>query len=588
MNDSKDQDPQIHIHLSAVLVRLAADSGPSGCPAPSEPSDKNEKSTDAPPLVPNPDSTSFSAQDYRRLTETGVNPVAIREYFDLKSADEIAHLAAVVSKKTDMSNAYVAVQHASQLRSQAEKFLKQARENMVNAMNLPTLYELAERLGVLDAILIYPGTTKNPLRHDPVAGPLLHRIREMESSKPSHENIEDVFILKNYRQILDSAGERSGQDRPSLPCSLDEALRYVSPVPYHFPHDALQCVFMDFLRVFPVRTPDQQRSHSEFKKLFSPMLLDLTAEQLAAMSGNSQTKAQLERNYKEIKAAVDSIEKSRHFREQFSPASSVPDIVKSEATRNFTTYWNKPKPVDTEDRLAWLAENFSPFWEEHATQYMDERARVTSAQKEGRRKMKEGTQDRDRPKWIRHTQAFADYLGTHTNSKPPQSAKLLVERVNDYKTVLLHTKPPGLADGRTIEKVISFLGALCQHAVSNKIAPSVGVEILRGLKEINANLAKEAQDEEITVEVSQGQREKPTKKYTRSYKALSEQTAIECLNILRMTLGFKALAIPSSESPVKVSAFKSKPVKESPGEVKKKQPIEKNTLRRSFRSGRKA
>lgn len=488
------------------------------------------------------------------ITLTKESREKIQAFQALTDANEIADRASRMYNETTLSDLESAVQSAFQAKLHAEALLKSKREELLKTMDLETLYALAGNLGIADTIL--QKSTSNPYLADPVGGAVLEQIWEMETGMEHEEDPDSVFTNNNYRKILESLANQTHRDRPSLPCSLDEALRYVADIPPVFTEADLNRVFQDLLRVVPIRTVDEKRIQSELRKFASEAAVNQSAEEITNSGLIGAAKNESVKYQKLIRDAHNELTKSEKFREAFSLDAKVPNMVKFEADKNYTRYWNKPKPVDTEDRLAWLAEHFSQFWIKFGQEYTDRLTLKSSDKKSGIEGMRKGVQNRELVTWISRTEEFLSFLREVNYEQKSNLSNELVNIANVYGEKLTQSKPDGYKKQQTIEKTITFLVVICR-CVTKPDSPALGLEMLNQLESASQNLIKEAKEVSKITESSLGNKNKRPTKAGKTYKSVTEQTMLECCNKLRLALGGDALQHHSPKAFRKSSAKKT-------------------------------
>ena len=183
------------------------------------------------------------------------NPIAIREYLEIKDDGEIARLAATMAKPKTFDPAAL-VDAAIALQDEAKAGLVRWREAMVGRMNFNTLLALARERGVIDRIHANEDDEK---LSDPVDGPVLRFIQKVRDGNSAECAGQDAARIE---EALASADARTKLPRPSLPCDLEAALRYAANAP-DCAWPVLERAFKDFVGIY--RSKREAEKENEYR-----------------------------------------------------------------------------------------------------------------------------------------------------------------------------------------------------------------------------------------------------------------------------------------------------------------------------------
>lgn len=415
-------------------------------------------------------------QESHLIVDGPTDPNAIRNYLNLKDGSKIATLAALMAQPSKKFDAPALVDAAMELLIEAEAELARRRETMVNSMNYQTLIELAEKLDACDGALPLWIDDYNEKLNDPVAGPVLNRLRQCASWRSDQSK---AHRSKNASDALVAAKGRTDIPRPSLPCNLEQTLRYATN-DKSLSWSVLEKAFIDYLSTLNDWESRDTDDEKELQQAVSFHVKVVTG-QIEFESGHPSILASLEEHelkLKTLQSRLTTLQEDRQYRENFRPSvSKPPSHIEKEARTCYADHWQRPGCVKEESTLTSLANEFHTFWQKHGKEYIrmhtaaEHQKKALSAQtaKAG----KQGVHNRERARWIKHTNNFIDYLNK-------------TQRCSDLNMILVSadefsTRYSGLTDPEAKSRVKEFLGALCNAAVSGRDSESV-LEPLRNLR----------------------------------------------------------------------------------------------------------
>lgn len=356
--------------------------------------------------------------------------VAIQRYLDLVDDGELARLAAMMSPKIGTFDASTLIAQAAALQTEASAELVRRREEMVKSMNLDTLSELAGHLGIRELGFLSV-LHEDSIPDDPLQGPVLRGVAALMREIAPPQDFAEMFLADNPADALNRAASRTSLRRPLPDASFEELLRYAANIPGdEIPWDILNAAFIDFLRIW-------------FQNRLS------MAELLVSGSKSGQIKP------------VDhdisvSIERLRHertrFYESFKPGHDFPPDIVELAQRAYTECWEGDilGPL-WRQRLAWLAEEFPPFWQRFGDAYRsihqdqikaeaEAEAEIRRVQNQKSAKAREsgeaGLQNREAKRWRRVTAEFIAFLNANQKDSKGRDLSSIVETYVEKSSTL--------------------------------------------------------------------------------------------------------------------------------------------------------
>ncbi len=380
---------------------------------------------------------------------------AIQDYLAIQDDGEIARLAALMAPRQGTFNPATLVDAAIALQTETKAGLIRRREAIVATMNYSTLLALQQALGF--SLCLYVDDDDERLL-DPIVGPVLGRLHSTVSA-----GFKQSDALENERiaSVLACADKRANLSRPSLPCDLEDALRYATNSP-RVPWPALQSAFMDFLGVSR-NTRDQEQRDDDEESLRNQ--IEHTARIIAGLKKNlkndSQTLASTidhERKLQKLQDDLVSLEALKCYCENFEPGVYTPPNVAKESSAIFAEYWQQSQSVKSDRLLAWFSSEFYSFWEKHRIAYQKlhtatEKAKSAKA-KTHSKAASLAAKAREKAKWLKHTRDFVKFA--NDNKSPARDSSELIETF-----AAAHC---GLGTIPAQIKVREFLGMLSSYA----------------------------------------------------------------------------------------------------------------------------
>jgi len=377
----------------------------------------------------------------------------VREYFNLKTASEVAHLAALLgdTQENDRTPESL-VELAAGLHRAAETWLHERRKTLAARMGLKTLEDAVGMVGAPNPQHDTP-LVNTLLIRDPVAGPLIERLLEMRE-----HNGELFYTADSSEREHGVADSKPKEGSSILPCSLETALRYVTG-DETLPDNVLIQAFKDCLLVSPTRTRSEnhaeQHKTSRFRHYvdgyFAPMVADLELfDPDRETLGDS-----LYIFYRKLMK----YEQADAFRANFKhgDGDKSPKAVQDEADKSFALYWRGVRAVNSEAKVAWLADHFQKFWRIYGDDYRQHHKYNQPGAEDKRRKNHEAGElsaiARERTKWLEKTKQFILFVKNNGNAR---SSRDLIPLVREFSE---DPGSPTTKDAR--EKQEEFLGTLC-------------------------------------------------------------------------------------------------------------------------------
>lgn len=474
-----------------------------------------------------------------------VDQRAVREYLEVKDDGEIPRLAAMLAPKTKTSDPAALVDAAMNLQKQTTSALIRKREKLVSTMSYPTLLALQEALGTSLSICVEDDDER---LLDPILGPVMRRIR---STVSDGLKLGQLLAKDRIAKSLANADKRTKLPRPSLPCDLEEALRYATNSP-QVPWLVLRDAFIDFqnlkitdqnLREYNRREP---RLQSKIDRL-SGWLSEIRKHDRS----DPETIAAKKRHEADLKLALAEKEAAQDLNDysaQFTPGMKAPVSIAEQSEDPFTGFQKESGLVSDDFMLAYFSTDFHAFWKKHGTSYLSIHAvaeKARSAEVEKKRKAgSKGPRTREEKKWTEHTKAFIDSLSNLENGMNCDTIQQLVGNFARRR----------VKDHRTQKDLEFFLGALCNAASHDTDVGGI-CEILkksrvRAFKELTREEQKVREKKMADSDVK-ALRKGEVPECFRCFTSLTEEMVGKCLTLLKATLDKgigKKIAKPGKKS----------------------------------------
>jgi len=338
---------------------------------------------------------------------------AMRRYRNLPDPVELARLAAFLASPAKPTTPTAQVEAALDLSLEAHEAIVRRREVMVRAMDSTTLISLQ---GKLMAELKGDGkvTTKEYLAH-PLVGPVLREYQRRCSQEGRALKKSEVA---NNKLALERADRRSSPPtRPSLPCSLPEALLYATGAKIK-DRPVLDRAFRDFLAVCEAERENEAdtRIAREAQAWIGRHEESINALNLPGAVKDPRSEEQLKHHRSEIarrKAELNHIEARLRCAGAFTPDTPVPPELRKAAEATYANHWRGANAVGDETLLAWIATQFHDFWVNLGAVYLTQHE-----ESEARQKAKEAakalgasaaTRNREHRKWTGFVTHFIEW-----------------------------------------------------------------------------------------------------------------------------------------------------------------------------------
>lgn len=472
--------------------------------------------------------------------EHAVDYAAAKEYLGLKMAkpEELARLAAMMAPKMDGFDPAALIDAAINLSTVVTARIELRRDSILNAMNSSTAQHLAWQLGIPRSIK--PDKRIGILLNDPFVkriywkvAPLIFRLNAMHKDIDPWE-YKGADMLESGFEMFD---KRTRRPRPNPPCSLETALAYIADAPSGST-GALKEAYIDWSVIYPhevlLKEEEEKRGNMQ-------LAMATITEELENEDPDSARRNELDDLYKVVKVHRDALDEISRFRKSFSPGKRFPASI-SPWVKSLAESWNQPDSVDKWLMMELLWSNFGEFWEMHGGTYL-ERQQACG-------KSLGGVQSRELKKWLAHTEKYVEQL--KLLNKPQTNEKIIAHITTHAATV------EGVKDQRTRDLLSHFLLTLFEF-VDAENSDSLGDLVVRKLKQGPDNRDAETR---TTTKIATGAKAKVTgiRFKAAPYRAVTDQTAIECLNILREALGKKVIPVIVHDSIKKPQKPKREPV----------------------------
>ena len=338
---------------------------------------------------------------------------AMRRYRNLPDPVELAKLAALLASPVKPATTTVQVEAALDLSIEAHEATIRRREAMVTAMDSTTLISLQ---GKLMAELKAGGklTREDYLAH-PLVGPLMREFQRRCSQEG-----RDLKKLEaaNNKLALERADRRSSPlKRPSLPCSLPEALPYATGAKVK-DGPVLDRAFRDFLAVCEAEREQgaDTKIAEEARAWIARHEASINALNLPGAVKDPRSEEQLKHHRSEIvrrKAELDHIEARLRCAEAFTPDTPVPLELRKAAEATYKDHWRGANAVLDESLLAWIATLFHDFWVNFGAVYLKQHEESETLQKAKEAAKALGasaaTKNREHRKWTGFATHFIEW-----------------------------------------------------------------------------------------------------------------------------------------------------------------------------------
>jgi hypothetical protein len=472
----------------------------------------------------------FSAENHD-LLDGPSDPMAIRNYLNIEDAVTLANRVTIHSSLENFDPRALMVA-SQELGIEAVATVTRLREAAVLLMNYRTLCDLGDHLGAFRGGLPNWMAEDDEEMSDPIQGPVLRRARILASLRSAKYRKRGNTLNADENGHADG---RSAIPRPTLPCNLEDLLRYAANAPT-ISWKWLEKAFIDMLstdRDWTVLDPDEEKQLQREVELLTAVLAGSASfdfDDPRLVRSRRDNEIQLEDFQKMLSRARE----ERSYRQHFRPGNQAPSSVEKDAKARYE-YWRQPGCVTDETVFIRLVSDFRNFWAEHGPEYVKkhiaEESHKNAVSKKASDNGKKGVANREQAKWVRVTHAFIDYW---SDGGQKRSIDDLLASVTEYSS-----RHSGFKSADTQNEVKEFLGALCIAADQSTGALSVleplqylGVRTLkeRPIKEQKARIAKMDRFE------AADWRDGKIPKSLARFKSLTIETVQECLEMLKAAL----------------------------------------------------
>lgn len=378
----------------------------------------------------------------------GADEEDIQRYLDMTDDGELSRLAAMMAPKGETFDARALIEQAAALQAEAAAELVRRREARVESMSLATLSELARRLGVHEPGFLGAIHEDSLMDDDPILGPILRRLSARMRAMPPPQDFANLFLAENPTEALNRASGRTSLRRPPPDANLEELLRFAANIPGdEVSWDILNGAFLDFLQIW-------FQDRLDLEELI----------QGGPDSGPTKSKGS------SVLDRIERLQRNRtRFYESFKPGHEFPPDIVELAHRAYTECWEDGiLRSQWHRRLAWLAEEFPPFWQKLGEAYRaihqdqikavaDAKARLRREENKKSAKAREsgeaGLQSREGNRWRKVTTEFIEFLKGNFDGSSPAD-------LNDHVEVFVNSHLSHR--GKQLrDNTLEFLQALC-------------------------------------------------------------------------------------------------------------------------------
>lgn len=357
--------------------------------------------------------------------------------------------------------------------------------SLVNCMNKKTVKDLVHRLHIE---VPENWSNFNPATlDDPLIANLLHMLKDDASITENRVSQRKEHYIQN---LLTKAFDEieSGKDvkvsRPTPPCTIGEALRYLTDNPTESAL-VLEAAFRAFLAVEPT-SEEKELEEKELNRL-QVKISEISNRSPLGISPARNTVKTKESSEAELKNILE-IRKSR---DSFQPETNLHSDLERKAEISWFRFSRSLLPVDNVAMLELLTGGFRAFWNAHHAAF---KRLSHSAQKKqtGLRSTrqdigKNGATAREHVSWIKLTKDFCAYVKVQAGHV---AVGEMLKWLKDFVDTL-HL------DKRTQKKKRDFLGTLVTFTMKGTEDRAFG-EVLETLRRVDIKALNEKTIEECS------------------------------------------------------------------------------------------
>ena len=408
----------------------------------------------------------MTSRAYLRLNEGESDPVIVKSYIesnDESTRKEIKCQQIQATGNADAVGLRQAIDRADQI---YHELVWDKRRELVLEMNRATLDSLATHYGIT------PGA--ECIRNHPDAGDLdkglvLERLRQFLEWDGEYHGIAPEMLRTNVEAALEAAKTRTKGWQLSDTEMLESVLHRASACKKANANMlfqalkeciAVKCACPSIERGLALRSNDLEEQIQDLEK---------EIKELGDFEDDEDSKDK--DDLKKVKTAHKDMHK-RHgvianllrdvcaYREEFTPDKAMPDRVRDVTDKWFTAQFTKGKPVGSIVRVAWLADVFHSFWEQHQSAYLASDPSQSEMQKKALAYGKRGAAKKVDEKWRKFTSLFAQYFGRTVSPDGKLSLEERQALVDDFGHHLLEQRTKGATDKRSVANIKDFVSTL--------------------------------------------------------------------------------------------------------------------------------
>lgn len=279
----------------------------------------------------------------------------------------VGHLAVSFLANSRDESAEDSVRVGIEIENAAKNAMNLKRHSILSQMNGATLGRLLENLRNLESAWGRVDDREHG-PYDSILRTVEERSKLINDNPPIRFN---AAVIENALLEVD-ARMKHGQTRPSTPCDLKTALRYVAS-PASTPPDALELAFIDFLALHKlerVKKCDAEEELTLLSQLESNLKLEEMVRRNWKLGADHPVRKFLKAVIKDMRDRLSCLEQRKSILQSFVPGSKVRDPVFEEMAKLVESDWKRSDSVSPRT-LAWLSVDFYPFWKKHKKVYID-------------------------------------------------------------------------------------------------------------------------------------------------------------------------------------------------------------------------
>lgn len=375
------------------------------------------------PIVYFPGAIDFAAvEEFLRLRD----PKFVDE-----RADHIGRLAASLLETRQNASAGNLVRLVTEIDAVAKDAVNKRSDALLEQMNAATVGRLLEDLRNLESAR----TRVDDREHGPydaILKTVESRFRKINDNPPrfSAEAIEAALSNADLRM-------KEGQNRPQAPCDLTTALRYIAGGA-STPPAAMESAFIDFLSLQRLEREKKWDSEEEamlLSRLEECLESQRVVEKNWKLAAGDPVRKFLKDLIKDCRERLTRLEQRKCALHSFVPGSKGKDPVFEEMAKLVESNWKRSDSVSLRT-LAWLATDFSPFWEKHKKAYINEYRLSDRARKKAKSTKTSagaaGLKSRELRRCVKHVRDWLEFADFR-EKRPLDVVELFADKVYSSK-----------------------------------------------------------------------------------------------------------------------------------------------------------